>query len=161
MLLQGADTRITFFDQRSTEVGNIPFGISNVAQSGCGAVAIYNVLCSLGAKSDLEGIIADLQKQKALLLWGLLGTSYSGVANYFVEAGYQVSMVRDVELFDYLIANHDAVILWYTWFSDYPPIGMHFFFVKEGPNGAYGFNQYRGLKNAVRKGISIMRSAVG
>ena len=58
-------------DQRHTE--NIPFGVKNSSENGCGWIAAYNFLKAMDREEDPETLLLDLEK--TLLFGGRLGVN--------------------------------------------------------------------------------------
>ena len=136
------------YDQSNEEYADITFGNSTLSYSGCGAVATYNALLSLGSRPSLENIVQQYEQNDAFLLGGVAGISYRALADYFADAGYNVSMYKETELFDYFVSKSDAAIVWYTW-ANSGEMGMYFFHVDSTAGLNRGYNVYRG-ENAVR-----------
>ena len=136
------------FDQTSSEIGQKQFRNSTIAHSGCSVVATYNALLTLGASRDVEEIIPWYEQHGNPIFGGLAGVPYRAVADYFLEAGYDVSMHTDVELFSYLAAESDASVIWYTWINS-SNMGMHFFHVNSFAGFNRGYNVYSN-ENATR-----------
>ena len=129
------------YDQTADEIGDKEFGNSKISHSGCGVVATYNTLVSLGCVPDFDEIIQSYEQSGNLLFGGLAGMPYRAVADYFADAGYDVSMYTDTELFSYYASQSDASVIWHTWATS-SGMGMHFFHVDSVAGLNRGYNVY-------------------
>ena len=129
------------YNQNTDEFSNKRFGNSTVSFSGCGAIATYNALLTLGCRPDLDEIIQYYEQSGSLLFGGVAGLPYSAVADYFAEAGYNVAMCADPELFNYCTSQSDASVIWYTW-NNSNKMGMHFFHIDSIAGCNRGYNVF-------------------
>ena len=119
-------------NQADTAVANIRVGCKDVAWSGCGPVATYNALQTLGKPTALTSIIDYYDKNNDLIFDGILGILPNAVADYFDAHGYQTEVVpftqENYNTITALSNTADASILWYSYtkgnhIDDY---GAHF-----------------------------------
>ena len=91
---------------------SIPFGKSTVGHSGCGAIAIYNVLNEIGRSVVLEDVIGTAENLHCMLLWGFfgiwpkkLGDILSYYKVYFEKINISEYMYKDGDIFIVTIFN--------------------------------------------------------
>lgn len=140
------------FDQTAGEVGRLPFGRSNVRRSGCGAVAVFNALVTLGQQPVLEEIIDTFRHRHGLRLFGFLGISLWSILGWFRRAGYTVRVCADPRQFDRRIRESGAGIFWFLWWNrknPKHPLGAHFIHVARGEKGFRVYNLHRGQTGPV------------
>ena len=82
-------TEYLIYDQDYYE--DFKFGIGNVADNGCGAVAMYNILKLEGKEVDFAQVIKDLEPFGTNAL-GLLGTNPTFIYRYLKRQGLEVSI---------------------------------------------------------------------
>ena len=117
------------------------YGFRSSADTGCGWVAIHNVLCLLGKKTDIPELIRYLQWQMPLV-HGNAGTSFWSPALCFQKWGYGTELIFDRNKFDEAAKNADACILFYRWRRK-AKLGAHFVALHHTPSGFIGYNTYR------------------
>ncbi len=69
----GGDMEKIINGQGREQYRNIPFGKSTVGHSGCGAIAIYNVLAEKGISVELKDVIRVTKRLNCMLAWGFFG----------------------------------------------------------------------------------------
>ena len=107
---------------------NRPFGlISDVSTSGCGAVAIYNALVTLGLGTTFTEVLKHFTLGKNTILFGAGGSLPFQIKRYFTQRGYTVEESRSLAEIDKIAETADTCILWYGYTnSSFPWIGGHF-----------------------------------
>ena len=75
---------------------NILFGkgLSNMSYSGCEIIATYNALYAMGESPSMPELIANYESG-GMALNGQFGTSPEAIYNYFVNEGFDASMITD------------------------------------------------------------------
>lgn len=94
------------------EYGDVDFGaFGNVADNGCGAVAIYNILKLDQKDVELTSIINELGAAK--ILWGVAGTAPTGITKYFKSKGYETKIVANKNNFESTLKKYKYGIYCY------------------------------------------------
>lgn len=140
------------YDQTARGIAERSFGHSNVRHGGCGAVATFNALVTLGDHPDLEEIIREYRRRHGLRMFGWMGISLWSVAGYFRRAGFEVGLCADPKRFDEKIRAGDAGIVWYLWWNGKNmrhPIGAHFVHAAFRENQFRCYNLYHGQADTV------------
>lgn len=93
----------------------IPFGLANMAYSGCEILAVYNALYALGNKMtppDMAELISAFERRGAVLL-GLWGCSPRALSACFTKCGYETSCTcsKDPGQIDRIGEESDTVLL--------------------------------------------------
>ena len=112
-------------DQDNQAIAHKRFGLTTVSHGGCGPIATYNALISLGNPKRFKDVL-DYYNQHILQLnvAGFAGTPTDLVAQYFTDAGYNVIVARGSALVDALSKHADACILWTLFPATYHPLGF-------------------------------------
>ena len=118
-------------DQNATGVGELKLGWSTVSHGGCGVVAAYNALITLGSSESFESVLRYFnQKSDRLVAFGFLGMLPSDIVEYFECKGYHVFVTSDLDGMNACSQTADACIMWYAWPETYAGIfdafGAHF-----------------------------------
>lgn len=105
-------------------VRDLRYGVTGMARSGCGVIAVYNTLLLLGNPHPLHEVAAwgDLHARAAL---GLLGTLPWKAKGLFRRLGYTVTTVTDGRLMDARAAEADVCLFTYWNRRGSPRQGMH------------------------------------
>lgn len=94
------------------EYGDVDFGaFGNVADNGCGAVAIYNILKLDQKNVELTSIINELGAAK--ILWGVAGTAPTGITKYLKNKGYETKIVANKNNFESTLKKYKYGIYCY------------------------------------------------
>ena len=135
-------------DQDDDLIKSKRFGITTVSHGGCGPIATYNALISLGKYVSFDEVLAYYNSNIfALNLGGLTGTPVDLVAQYFRDNGYSVIVSDDPDEIDVLSMSADASILWYMFPAKYFGVeayGAHFVSYKKTDAGYVGYNTAEG-----------------
>ena len=136
------------YNQKDPGVGELRFGVVTVAHGGCGAVATYNALVSMGHGVPFGQVLEYYNDHvMQMLLFGAAGMLPETVADYFWDHGYVVFTTDDPEMIDYFSTTADACIMWYTFTSDSLPfVGGHFVEYSRTSDGYVGRNVYGGTR---------------
>jgi len=114
----------------------IHFRLSCISHGGCGVVASYNALHTLGNPKSFDDVLAYYNNRMAFTLgWGFTGLSPSAVAGYFSDLGYSVMLTDDPDSIDLLSKTADACIMYYMLPRSYLGLdayGAHFCRVSQG-----------------------------
>lgn len=125
-------------DQNAPGVGSLRLGLATVSHGGCGAIATYNALITLGEDVSFYEVVNYYSFGRTCAA-GMLGILPRHVANYFKGKGYTVVVTDNCTLIDEYSQTADACILWYTWPETYGFIkafGAHFVHYRKN-NGSY------------------------
>ena len=135
------------YDQAARGIAERAFGHSNVRHGGCGAVATYNALVTLGRQPDLEKIIGEYRRRFGLRMFGWMGISLWSVVGYFRRAGFEVKLCADPQKYDEMLRRWNTGIVWYLWWNRknlHHPIGAHFVHVAFREDQFRCYNLYHG-----------------
>ncbi len=107
-------------DQEDGSIANKKLGVSTISHSGCGVIATYNALLTLGENTTFDEVLAYYNKNwYSLDCAGLAGMRPDVVATYFREAGYTVHITDSRDGIDVLSRSADACILYYMYYTEY------------------------------------------
>ena len=106
-------------DQNQTIFDNFEFGLSTLADAGCGPIAIYNTMIATGNSANLADIVYRTELVGGLSLGGTAGTSPSaigkvldsyGINNQAYSTFYQLEQnMQDGDVAIMLIVNKNTV----------------------------------------------------
>jgi len=94
------------------DYGNFKYGLGNVADNGCGAVAAYNILLLEGKYKPLPEIIKYFDNGNENI-FGILGTNPFGLMKYMKKEGYKVNAYLKTSDFKEAAINSKYSILMY------------------------------------------------
>ena len=135
-------------DQSAEGIGEKQLGDSTVSHGGCGAVATYNALITLGDAKSLDEVLAYYNNGAELFFDGHAGMLPDTVAKYFRDQGYTVVIAEGDDAIDLYSTSADASILWYCYSSSsFPFIGGHFVAYERHANGYVGYNTAQGVSD--------------
>lgn len=101
--------------ENQAEWGEIQFGSSTMAYSGCEIMAVYNALHALGKEMALQDMVELISafERKGAVLQGTWGCSSYAVYNYFVEHGYETAFTcsRNMKRINEIGERCDTVVL--------------------------------------------------
>ena len=131
-------------DQKANGVGDRKFGVTTVSHGGCGSVATYNALITLGEPTSFNSVLKYYNgSYDRTIAGGLLGMLPHQVADYFESKGYRVIMSSNPDGIDVFSKTADACILWYAYPASYGGIdmfGAHFVHYRKYGNGYIAYN---------------------
>ncbi len=142
-------------DQRM--FGFIPYGKVTAAYSGCGAIAVHNTLVSLDRKSDLCGLLGEMESD-GILMRGRMGTDIRRVSGILADRGIPntLSFSRAGVRRAMSSGRSIALVL-----NDRRDVfgGMHYIALEEKEDGLYAHNAvygrvlgpFRDLEEAMRR----------
>lgn len=140
------------FDQTAGETAKLPLGRSKVGRGGCGAVATFNALVTMGKDPQLEQIIRRYRRRFGLRLFGWAGISLWSVADFFTSLGYSVKLCAAPGRFNRMVRDSDAGIIWYLWINGKNKkhlAGAHFIHVAFREGHFFCYNLHCGQTKAV------------
>jgi len=112
-------------DQTESEIGKKKLGVTTISHGGCGVVATYNALLSMGDYRSFDDVLAYYNEHFSRLTFGgLAGIMPGEVAQYFENNGYRTYMTDNPSEIDALSQTADACILWYMFPATYYPLGV-------------------------------------
>lgn len=129
------------------------YGLWSSAATGCGWIAVYNILTLYGENPDPEVILQEV-KQDIPLLNGLCGSFLMSPAWVLRRHGFDVCFTTKKDKIDQIAAQNEAGILFYWWKSK-KKIGAHFTAVEKTEQGYTGYNTYSNSKGPDEYGTSI------
>lgn len=131
-------------DQYDSAIADMSFGLATVSHGGCGPIATYNALITLGEHKRFRDVLSYYnQNVTKLNVFGLAGTPTNLVAQYFRDNGYSVYITDDMDAIDVLSKSADASILWYMFPATYGGVdlyGAHFVAYEREGSGYRGYN---------------------
>ena len=116
------------------------YGLRPSAKTGCGWIAVYNLLVLFGEEPRPEELISALEHQLPLL-HGTFGTLCLGPAMLLKKMKYRVDSTSDPQKYDDLVKKSDGAILFYYWRRKHR-FGAHFVALEARPDGFWGYNTY-------------------
>ena len=91
---------------------DMSYGLLHISNSGCGAIATYNVLYHLTGNNNIDfASIVDIYENDGIVLYGFLGTSAIAIENFFKEKGFETMSSTKEENFDKIGYETDASIV--------------------------------------------------
>ncbi|MDD6347926.1 MAG: Gx transporter family protein [Lachnospiraceae bacterium] len=127
--------------------GDMTYGRTTVAKTGCEIIAVFNVLTYLTRRTEdvsagvpsLPALIAAFEED-GMAAGGHFGTAPSALADYLEKAGFAVSMTTTVPDFDRAAADCGAMLL--TFYNDRSDIRqeIHTVAVTREPDGLTAHN---------------------
>ena len=147
------------FDQTAAPYGTKEFQDVTVSYGGCGVVASYNALITLGSEKDFDEVLAYYNGDpNRTFMRGKLGILPGQVANYFESLGYHTITTNSVDGIDVLSKQADACIMFYIFPTQQDVCGIgltlpaaHFVEYK------YYSNQYIGRNTSATNGTSYFK----
>lgn len=101
--------------ENQAEWGEIRYGLSTMAFSGCEIMAVYNALHALGKEMTLQDMVKLISafERMGAVRRGKWGSSYYAVYSYFVEHGFEASFTcsRNVKRINEIGERCDTVVL--------------------------------------------------
>lgn len=118
--LEVCPERSYIINQHEEPTASKHLGVTTVSHGGCGVVASYNALITLGESKDFDDVLAYYNaNMRDTLGWGLVGLSVDAIADYFSSLGYIVIAADDAAHIDFLAQIADASIVYYEFPQDY------------------------------------------
>lgn len=123
---------------QQADLSHIPYGKTDMSFGGCGPIALYNALLSLGKTKDLNDILNYLETN-GIALGAKLGTSPYTLKKYLNNNGISASVCRskkDTKLNDFAKKYNTFITLI---FNDAKSIskGLHFICTVKNNDGTY------------------------
>lgn len=155
---KNAITRTHGYIEDQSNYKDMQYGIRPLSTSGCGLIAIYNVLYHITQDSNIDfpSIIKSLEDD-GIILRGYFGTSMVAVDDYLRKRGYNTRSSSQKKDFDKIGQESEACVL--TVYNSVDDIfqGMHFMAITK-KNGKYyvhnngGYNiAYTSITDALGK----------
>ena len=148
------------YSQSQSDVKKIRYGKFTSAYNGCGWIAVYNALVTLGKKCSKESVAQ--QMAQGLNLGGLLGTGLDGIFKALDYYGVQYEVCKIPQQFDYYVTRAKCCILYYG----KPSLERHYVYVEHVGMGKCKFlnpaceaqtvSQYLKKRNAVKPVLIMM-----
>ena len=91
---------------------DMSYGLLHISNSGCGAIATYNVLYHLTGNNNIDfASIVDIYENDGIVLNGFLGTSAIAIEDFFKKKGFETLSSNKEEDFDKIGYETDASIV--------------------------------------------------
>ena len=101
-------------DQNDPAVAYKRFGLATISHSGCGIIASYNALISMGNRKEFDEVLAYYNSEISNILgYGLTGLLPSDVGSFFNYLGYTTVITMSPTAIKYLSKKADACIMYY------------------------------------------------
>ena len=139
--------------QRDIPKNELRYGLWSSAATGCGWIAVYNILTLYGIPCDPQQILNEV-KQDIPLLNGLCGSFFMSPAWVLRRHGFDVCFTTKKEKMDQIAQANETGILFYWWKSK-NKIGAHFCAVEKTEEGYIGYNTYSNSTGPDSYGPSI------
>ncbi len=137
------------YSQNDFSISGKLLGLSTIEHSGCGVLATYNALITLGNPKSFDSVLNYYNKRPTMHpLGGAIGMSPFAVASYFSDNGYRVILTSDSDAVDVLSTTADASIFYYLYEQTYKPLG-----VKVEAFGHH-FIEYHKLNSTLYEGLN-------
>lgn len=91
------------YDQHLDNIKDYRYGFGTIGENGCGAVAIYNIMCLENKKVALPKIIKSMDNGQ--IFFGLLGTKPTRILSYLKKHGFDAQLHEDKSKFEELAQN--------------------------------------------------------
>ncbi len=141
------------YNQRQIPRQQWRYGLRSSAATGCGWIAVYNVLRLMGQPETPETLIRYFERQLPLI-HGNAGTTILGPAFYFRRRGFRVQTVSVEDRFDALVKESDGAVLYYRWRRGWR-FGAHFVAVQYREGRFVGYNTFRNSQGPDDYGQSL------
>lgn len=129
------------------------YGLRPSAKTGCGWIAVYNLLVLFGEEPRPEELISALERQFPLL-HGTFGTLCLGPAMLLKKMKYRVDSTSDPQKYDDLVKKSDGAILFYYWRKGVR-FGAHFAALRWDGTRFVGYNTYSNSQGPDSLGESL------
>ncbi len=129
------------------------YGLRSSAKTGCGWIAVYNLLALFGREPEPEELISALEHQLPLV-HGTFGTLCLGPAMLLKKLGYAVDTTSDPKKYDDLAKRSDGAILFYYWRRGVK-LGAHFAALNWNGEHFIGYNTYSNSQSPDDLGESL------
>ena len=107
-------------DQDDPAIADKHLGLATISHGGCGVVASYNALITLGASKSFDDVLAYFNKSMYRVFGcGLTGLLPQDIAYYFASLGYTVCITSQKSQIDELSRTSDACIMYYEFPQTY------------------------------------------
>lgn len=114
-------------NQDDPTIANKKFGVATISHSGCGIIASYNALISMGHALPFDKVLAYYNSRIATTLgFGLTGLLSCNIKQYFTSLGFRVVIANKKEQIDRLSKTADGCIMYYKFPRMYRPLGISF-----------------------------------
>lgn len=145
--------RKLIYCQRNIPRKELRYGLHSSASTGCGWIAVYNILTLYGKQPKPKEIIYEMEHDLPYLN-GLCGSFLMSPAWVLRRHGFQVCFTTKRNKIDQIAAENETGILFYCWKSKHK-IGAHFVAVEKTDMGYIGYNTYSNSKGPDKLGTSI------
>lgn len=120
------------------DVAKLKFGTRTMDRNGCGVIAVYNTMLTLGDQRDIRDIAYHFEND-GQVFGGEFGTNPHAIKRYFSQNGYKVKTIEGENIRDEKIPNADAYVLSY-WNKRDVMDAMHIISVRKTKDGYELFN---------------------
>lgn len=106
------DSISIIYDQHLDNIKDYRYGFGTIGENGCGAVAIYNIMCLENRKVALPKIIKNMDNGQ--MFFGLLGTKPTRILSYLKKQGFDAQLHEDKSKFEALSQDSKYCIYIYV-----------------------------------------------
>lgn len=129
------------FNQHTIPSEILRYGLRSSAATGCGWIATYNALLTMGLYAPPEELISYYE-HRLPLIHGNFGTTMLAPAEFFQRHGFRVMVVAQRKRFDHAARDADACIVFYRWRKG-AKLGAHFVAIRYRSGAFFGYNTDR------------------
>ena len=140
----GKELTTYLYGQDDERIASLCYGKARrkIENTGCGLVAVYNVMKRLDRAQPFEEIIRDAQRLHMPWLFGFFGTKPRSLLRYFKLHGVPCRLTNDCADFKKSLLDTTAAIIC-TW-NDRRTSGIHFYTVFNDGGRLTALNRFCG-----------------
>ena len=109
----GGETRSYLNEQKTGIIPSLRYGVGTMDENGCGMMAVYNSLKTLGDHEDLKTINRRFEN-RGQIAFGKWGTNPYEIGDFFKQRGYDVKVFEGEKITERNIPYADTYILTHT-----------------------------------------------
>ena len=129
------------YDQATAPFDSTPFGDGSIGENGCGVIATYNAMISLGDARTFREVYDFMTSDSSrMFLNGKMGTNPWAIGEYFTGQGYTVRSTYSRDGIELYSTIADACILLYAYEAQNGNLGAHYVEYSKISTGYIGRN---------------------
>ena len=106
------DSTGIIYNQHLDGIKDYKYGFGTIGKNGCGAIAVYNIMCLENKKVALPDIIKSMDSGQ--FFFGLLGTKPTKILSYLKNHGFDAQLHEDKSKFEELSRDSKYCIYIYV-----------------------------------------------
>lgn len=134
------DYRGYIFRQDAERIKDLRYGSKGLWYNGCGAVAAYNVMFTLGKRIDLCDILLDFELNRVGNLNAIFGTSSRRLPKFFTAHNIEFTTIKRLEEYIRRMGEFDISIIFIR--AKNSPMLHYYCILKRGENDFVTINQH-------------------